>query len=320
MGIIANPASGKDIRRLTAYGSVFDNAEKSNMVKRIILGLDAAGVESLSIMPDIYGIGLRAIKGLRNLSIRVEILDMVVEDDWRDSARAAFILANLGARVIVVLGGDGTNRAVVKGCKGVPLVPLSTGTNNVFPYMMEATVAGLAAGYFSRGVVGADCLNRHKILNVYRNGKLIDVALIDAVVIRDAFIGAKAIWRIEDVVEVFATRGEPDSVGLSSIIGNLRPVTWRERIGGYIRVGGDGRTVEALIAPGLVRRVPVGGFRLIRPGERMRISTTPSIIALDGEREISVRSGDDIEIELSEDGPRVVDVKRTLLEAMRKRI
>jgi hypothetical protein len=28
VGIIANPASGKDIRRLVAYGTVFDNQEK----------------------------------------------------------------------------------------------------------------------------------------------------------------------------------------------------------------------------------------------------------------------------------------------------
>jgi predicted polyphosphate/ATP-dependent NAD kinase len=34
VGIIANPASGKDIRRLVAYGSVFDNNEKVNIVKK----------------------------------------------------------------------------------------------------------------------------------------------------------------------------------------------------------------------------------------------------------------------------------------------
>jgi len=32
VGIISNPASGKDIRRLVAYGSVFDNNEKVNIV------------------------------------------------------------------------------------------------------------------------------------------------------------------------------------------------------------------------------------------------------------------------------------------------
>ena len=38
VGIIANPASGKDIRRLIAHGSVFDNQEKVNIVRRVMLG------------------------------------------------------------------------------------------------------------------------------------------------------------------------------------------------------------------------------------------------------------------------------------------
>ena len=37
VGIIANPASGKDIRRLVAHGSVVTSNEKINMVKRILL-------------------------------------------------------------------------------------------------------------------------------------------------------------------------------------------------------------------------------------------------------------------------------------------
>ncbi|MHB9090146.1 MAG: ATP-NAD kinase, partial [Chloroflexota bacterium] len=45
VGIIANPASGRDIRRLVAHGSVFSNNEKVNIVRRILLGLDAAGVD-----------------------------------------------------------------------------------------------------------------------------------------------------------------------------------------------------------------------------------------------------------------------------------
>ncbi|HEY5871002.1 MAG TPA: ATP-NAD kinase, partial [Candidatus Tectomicrobia bacterium] len=42
VGIIANPSSGKDIRRLVAHGSVFNNNEKVNIVRRVLLGLDAA--------------------------------------------------------------------------------------------------------------------------------------------------------------------------------------------------------------------------------------------------------------------------------------
>ena len=43
VGIIANPASGKDIRRLVAYGSVFGNMEKINIIKRLLIGLDSVG-------------------------------------------------------------------------------------------------------------------------------------------------------------------------------------------------------------------------------------------------------------------------------------
>ena len=47
---------------------------------------------------------------------------------------------------IVVLGSDGTNRVVAAASADVPLVSISTGTNNAFPRPVEPTVAGLAAG------------------------------------------------------------------------------------------------------------------------------------------------------------------------------
>lgn len=47
IGLIANPASGKDIRRLVAHGTVFDNQEKVNIVRRIILACNAAGVQRI---------------------------------------------------------------------------------------------------------------------------------------------------------------------------------------------------------------------------------------------------------------------------------
>jgi predicted polyphosphate/ATP-dependent NAD kinase len=52
VGIIANPASGKDIRRLVAYASIMDNNEKTNQLRRLIMGIDAAGVDEILIMPD----------------------------------------------------------------------------------------------------------------------------------------------------------------------------------------------------------------------------------------------------------------------------
>ena len=52
VGIVANPASGKDIRRLIAHGSTFDNNEKINIVRRVLIGLHAAGARRVRFMPD----------------------------------------------------------------------------------------------------------------------------------------------------------------------------------------------------------------------------------------------------------------------------
>ena len=145
VGIIANPASGKDIRRLVAHGSVFDNQEKVNIVRRVFLGLQATGVEEVIFMPDYFGIGARAVNGLK-LTLKTSTLQMSLRGTQEDSTEAAVRLQEMRVGCIITLGGDGTNRAVAKGCGKIPLLPISMGTNNVFPYMIEGSIAGLAAG------------------------------------------------------------------------------------------------------------------------------------------------------------------------------
>ncbi|HZA84706.1 MAG TPA: ATP-NAD kinase, partial [Actinomycetes bacterium] len=46
VGLIANPAAGRDIRRLTAHASVVPNHEKASIVRRVLHGLAAAGVDT----------------------------------------------------------------------------------------------------------------------------------------------------------------------------------------------------------------------------------------------------------------------------------
>ncbi len=89
VGIIPNPASGKDIRRLVAYGSVFDNNEKVNIVRRVVLGLDAMGVKDVLFMPDYFGIGIRALEDL-TVSVKTDFLDMPVNNNPEDSAVIPF--------------------------------------------------------------------------------------------------------------------------------------------------------------------------------------------------------------------------------------
>lgn len=317
VGIIANPASGKDIRRLVAHGSVFDNQEKVNIVQRVLLGLQATGVDQVIFMPDYFGIGLRAIERLR-LSLHTSLLDMPVHANQEDSVRAAMLMREMEVGCIVVLGGDGTNRVVAKGCGPIPLMPISTGTNNVFPYMIEGTIAGLAAGLVAGGIVEPDrVIKQTKRLEILRDGRLIDIALIDAVVYDDLFIGSRAIWELSKVQEIVLARAEPSNIGLSSIGGWLYLGALDEGQGVYIQLGPGGREVTAPIAPGLIQRVSVRNCRLLDVGGEIEVTHKPSLLALDGEREVEVGRGDEMWIRLSREGPRVIDVKRAMEEAAR---
>ena len=56
IGIIANPASGKDIRRLVTHASVYDNLEKAHILRRVFLALDAVGIQEVTYMPDYDGL------------------------------------------------------------------------------------------------------------------------------------------------------------------------------------------------------------------------------------------------------------------------
>ena len=179
VGIIANPDSGKDIRRLVAYGSVFNNNEKISIMKRILMALDALRVKNVIMMPDHFGLGLRALDDL-NISIEAHLLDMTIEGNQNDSTRAAAMLNELGVACIDTLGGDGTNRMVAKACGDIPLLPISTGTNNVFPFMIEGTLAGMAAGILAtRSISRKASMCRMPVLEVCRDGKPMDIALID---------------------------------------------------------------------------------------------------------------------------------------------
>lgn len=318
VGIIANPASGKDIRRLVAFGSVFDNEEKVSIVRRILLGLEAAGVDEVLIMPDTYGIGLRALDGLggHRLRPRVRLLTMEIGHGGADSTLAARLLREEGVGAIVVLGGDGTCRAAAKGCGDVPLVPVSTGTNNVFPVMVEGTVAGLAAGAVATGKSRA--VRRAKKLDIFGPEGWRDLALVDVVVTCDTFVAARALWDMERIQAIICTRCEPHTIGLSAVGGCLEPVRPEEPAGLYLELNeGAAHPVLAPVAPGLFARVPVASWRRLAVGEGIQVDAGPRLLALDGEREVLVRAGEEVEVVLSALGPNVVDIPQALNEAQK---
>jgi predicted polyphosphate/ATP-dependent NAD kinase len=322
IGIIANPASGKDIRRLTAHGSVFDNNEKVNIVRRVLLGLEAAGVSEVLYMPDYFGLIRKALDGIK-LSLEPHPLAMRMTGRQEDSTEAARLMAEAGVRCLVTLGGDGTNRAVAKGSVAVPFMPISTGTNNVFPAMVEGTLAGLAAGVVATGAAPLEeatvPTNR---LEVLFDGQPGDLALVDIAVYDDAFVGARAVWDVNKVREIFTSRAAAHNIGLSSIGGCLYCSQLDGRRGSYMQLAAAGETqaleVTAPVAPGVVQPVRVSSFRLLEVGDEIPVDLAPCVLALDGEREIEISRKRRISIRFSDQGPRVVDVNRALQVATQR--
>lgn len=321
VGIIANPAAGKDIRRLVAYATVTDNIRKAGIVRRAIMALSSTGVDEIVIMPDTYNLGGRALDGVRQHEIkcRVSFLDMPVTDSMEDSTRAARLMNEQGVDCIITVGGDGTNRVVAHGCGTVPIVPISTGTNNVFPVMVEGTTAGLAAGIMARGIVDREKFTvATKKLNIYKNGQLIDLGLIDVVVLDEPFIGSKAILDFSRVKEIITTRGHPSYIGMASIGGSFYPIGAEDDQGLYIRLGKNNLKVKAAVAPGVISEIEIEKYRVLKLNDRVEVTDKPSILALDGEREVEIYPGDRAEVELCRDGPHVVKIEEILEEAVRQ--
>ena len=228
-GIVANPASGRDIRRLTAKASVFPTAEKAQMVQRLLGAFGRFGIDEVLMMPDTTGISaLVGREVLRRQNERdgvwpsVTFVDIAGADSVADTYAAVDLMCAAGVSIIAVLGGDGTHRAVAKRCGETPLLTLSTGTNNVFPDLREATVAGIAGALVATGrIPRAAGLRRNKLLRVRvagPRGPSADIALVDICVARAAHVGSRAIWRTADVRELYVTFAEEDAIGLSSLV------------------------------------------------------------------------------------------------------
>ena len=329
VGIIANPAASKDIRRLVAQGRVVPDWEKVNVVRRAMLGLQSVGVDRVIAMPDSSHLVQRAADD-PHLSIEVELLRMSALYNEGDTIRAAAAMSELGVGCVITLGGDGTNRAVARGARDLPLVAISTGTNNVFPVMVEGTTAGMAAGLVANGSVPLEAASvQSKTIAVIIDGEDRDIALVDVALSKERFVATRAIWDMNTIYEVFLTRAEPSSIGLSSIGARLEAVSLADEGGLHYRIaeGGisddgsqvankDGHVgVRAPIAPGSVPVVGIESWQRIADGQRVTIERRHSTVALDGERSFSVNPDNLLEIEVRRDGPPVVSVDAALRHA-----
>lgn len=324
IGLIANPVSARDIRRIVANAGSLQIAERVNIVMRVLAAAHSLGVERVLVMPDNGGIRALLQRHLSRGSDPhrhwpvVEYLDMVPASTVDDTFEAARLLRAAGVAAIVVLGGDGTHRAVVRECRDIPIAGLSTGTNNAFPELREPTITGLAVALYATGRLSAEqALAPNKLLEVDVNaGARRDIALVDVVISSDRYVGARALWKPEALAAAYLAFADPQAIGLSAIGGLLQPVGRRDPGGLALQLGEASHAAPlrllAPIAPGMVRPVAIAHWRAMAAGQPFVVAQASGVIALDGERELTFDAGDRVLITLRENAFPTVDVARCM--------
>ena len=319
IGVIANPQSGKDIRRLVSYATTIDNNEKVNICKRIVLAAHGIGIEKAVFMPDTFTMGYSVLYQLQDDKMpccAIEVLDFDFEATMADTVEAAKRMEEQGVGCVVVLGGDGTSRAAAKSLSKTPMLSISTGTNNVYPAMMEGTVAGMAAAATAMMDDPYSVCIHDKRIQVFVNGQYRDMALIDAVISDDEFAGAKAIWDPAKMRHIIVSRCHPASIGFSAVPGAYRIVEDTDPFGFAVELGENGIPVRAPIAAGILTPMNIRSSRELPLGETYTvIAERPCMIALDGEREVKLFEGDRADFVVSGDGPWRVLPRKAIARA-----
>ena len=317
LGIVINPVSGRDARRLFARAMSSTHESKRNQVARLIVGAAAAGVERVVLVRDPFRIADSAVEAL-GVEVEIELLDVGASCQRADTSAAVERMREAGCGALAVLGGDGTSRLVAQTWIDAPMLPLSTGTNNVFPFMIEATVAGAAAGLVACGRVPAfEATRRAKVIHAAVEGEADDLALIDAVHLVGDSTGNLLPFDPALLRTLVLARALPWTVGMSPIGGLLHPCGADDDFAVHVECTapeGGGRPLLAAVSPGLYRKVHVASSERLALGEGVEL-TGPGLLAFDGDRERALAPGQRVRLSVQRDGPRVIDVQRTLARA-----
>ena len=324
--MIANPHAGKDIRRLVAHASPTSDAAKIGMIRRAVVGAVEGGASRILLAPDKHSLTERAVMDLDlDGDVRVQVLDEPFVGRSADTSAMASRMAKEDAGAVIVLGGDGTNRDVAKGWLDAPVMPISTGTNNVFPRLVEATLAGLAAGLVASGAVAPARAGDHAdVIHVSVDDGDDDLALVDLALLAARFTGSRAVWHPDQLRAVLACIAEPASVGLSAIPALIAPLGRTDPGGVLVRfVSPDQRgaaepapyrTVRAPVAPGMFADVHWSWIEHVPEGAPIDL-VGPGVLSFDGERDRVLAAGAVARAVVRRDGPFVIDPRRAIAAA-----
>ena len=315
VGLIVNPMSGRDVRRLVGRAQQETPDSKRNQLKRAVIGAAAGGATRFCWVKDLFRVSERAVEYVR-VGAAFECLDpgpMTTKPD--DTVRAVRAMRDAGCKVLIVLGGDGTNRVVADTWPDAVVMPLSTGTNNVFPEHVEPTLAGAAAGLVASGRISVEeVAPRAKWVRVrYADGQE-RIGVIDAVLVQDDHPGSLLPFEPENLRRVVLARAEPTSVGMSPLGGLLLPSGKDDDFGVVVECvphEAGGQRLLAPISPGIYRTAHVADARRIALGERV-VLEGPGLVEFDGDRERVLAEGESAEAWVERGGPHVIDVARTL--------
>ncbi|MDA1074867.1 MAG: NAD(+)/NADH kinase [Proteobacteria bacterium] len=313
VAICVNPQSGRDVRRLAARATNMTHEAKRDLVAHTAAGLDAVGVTDIYVAKEPFRIAAAALEYM-DLKARVHVVEFPLKHAAIDTETAVREFMRAGCRTMVSFGGDGTHRAIVRAlgrrCVEMSLIPLSTGTNNVFPSVAEPTIAGMVAGLNAAGLLAEKSLKRRcKVLHVHSPAGP-DIGLIDAVLLERDHVGNLLPFDAARIRQIFLSRAEPGSIGMSPIGGLCEVVGEHEDEGLLVKMG-PGRRFQAPLSPGLFRELSVAsttrvGFAVAVPFRG------PGVLALDGDRDIRLRDGEHATVTLVRDGPWVIDVQAAM--------
>ncbi|PWC84419.1 acetoin catabolism protein X [Azospirillum sp. TSH100] len=339
VGIVANPVSARDIRRVVANATSLQIADRANILLRVLAALHACGVRDVLMMPENGGIRAHVERGMMRARSQGEGIypalhpvAMPITGTVADTHRATAEMRRAGVSALVVLGGDGTHRAVAADCGTVPIAGISTGTNNAFPEHREPTITGLATGLAVTGRVPphiAFSANKRidvSLINGANGGAVTEMALVDVALVTERYIGARALWRTENFRELYVTFADPEVIGMSAIAGLLEPVGRDESGGLMVRLSPDGdcrkgtTTLHAPIAPGMMAQVGITDWRRMPADVAFVPEVTAGSIALDGERELSFSERDRLSLTLRDDAFRTVNVAAVMRHAGQNRL